>query len=98
MDILSKTAQTRELVRELEDERPIMLYPGNDFAMVTWKADKDMENEFYPHQIIQALRLSKPAIRRNYRFLPTLEGFFKIDNRLCLQVDSQKYSLRYMLS
>ena len=49
MDILSKTAQTRELVRELEDERPIMLYPGNDFAMVTWKADKDMENEFYPH-------------------------------------------------
>ena len=75
-----------------------MLCPGDDFSMVTWKVDDYMENEFYPHQIVQALRLTKPANKRKYQFIPTLLGFLKIEDRLCIEVVSQKYSLRYMLT
>ena len=98
MDILSKTAEPAELGVALEDGSPIMLYPWDDFSLVTWKADHDMECEFYPHQIVQALKFSKTAIKRRYRYIPTLLGFFKIENRLCLKLPSEKYSLRYMLA
>ena len=57
-----------------------------------------MKNELYPNQIVQAIRLTKPAFQKQYQYIPRLLGFFKIDDRLCLKVDSQKYSLRYMLA
>ena len=98
MDILSKTAEPFELGRTLEDESPIMLYPCDEFSMVTWKTNHDMENEFYPNQIVQALMLSKTATKRRYRFIPSLLGFYKIDDRLCLRLSCEQYSLRYMLA
>ena len=54
--------------------------------------------EFYPHQIVQALRLTKPAAIRHFRYIPKLMGFYVIDDRLCLQVTSQKYKLRKILA
>ena len=98
MAILRKTAEPLQIGKELEDESTIMLYPWDDFCMITWEATDDMAKEFHPHQIVQALRLTKPAHSRNFQYIPTLFGFHQIDDRLVLRVSSEKYSLRKMLA
>ena len=52
MDILSKTAEPMQIGRDLDDDSPLMLFPWDEHCLVTWKIDDDMENEFYPHQIV----------------------------------------------
>ena len=98
LEILKKTAEPLQLANALVDESPIMLYPCDESSYVTWKAEENMLYEFYPHQIVQALRLTKPATIRQYQFIPKLMGFYLIDDRLCLQVTSQKYKLRNILA
>ena len=70
------------------DKTPIMFYPWKNECLVTWKADEDMEHEFFPQQIAYALRLSNTAKKRNCRFLPTMLGFYKIENRIGILVAS----------
>ena len=71
-----------------------MLYPSDEFSLVTWRSEEDLDNEFYPYQITQAIRLTKDVARRHYTFIPAMQGLFKIKDRLALKVKSQKHSLR----
>ena len=52
MDILSKTAEPMQIGRDLDDDSPLMLFPWDEHCLVTWKIEDDLENEFYPHQIV----------------------------------------------
>ena len=98
MEILRKTAEPMEIHSDLPDESAIMLYPSDEFSLVTWRSEEDLDNEFYPHQIAQAIRLTKDAARRHAAFIPAMQGLFLIKDRLALQVTSQKHSLRKVLA
>ena len=98
MDIIRKMAEPWQIDRKLADDNEVMLYPCEEFCMVTWRADDYFEHEFTPHQIVQAIRLTKPKTKRKYRYIPTLLGLHMVDDRLCLRLSCQEYSLRYMLA
>ena len=94
LDVLRKTAEPLQLAGDLDGGLPRKFYHCNDYGFQTWRADDNFEKEFYPHEIVTAIRLTKPAHKRQYMFIPTLTGFYKINDRLCLQITCQKYRLR----
>ena len=98
MDILFKTAEIMQFDRKLEDDNPIVIYPCDEFSLVTWSAEDNIEKEMYPQQIAKAIRLTRSAEKKKYRYIPTHQGFYKIGMRLILMVSSQEYRLRYMLA
>jgi hypothetical protein len=72
LDILRKTAEPMQLGRDLDDHGPMAWFHCDDFSMLTWRSDDNFVREHYPHQIVQALRLTKNSNKRNYMFIPTL--------------------------
>ena len=75
-----------------------MLHTFHDAAVMSWSAEEDMNLEYFPHQIVQALRLTRPAKTKRYRLIPPLQHFFYANNRFCLQIGNDRFSLRYLLT
>ena len=88
MDILKKAAVPFEIDGRSEDHRPLLVDPQPEHALVSWSTKEDMNNEFFPDQIVKALRLTRPAFRKKYRFIPTLESFHLANDRLYVQMTS----------
>ena len=65
-----------------------MIWPCDEIAMVTWDAADDFEHEFFPYQIVQAIRLTRPALVKRYQFIPHFLGFQKYGNRVALRLAS----------
>ena len=98
MDILKKTAVPFQKDVGPDDHRPTLTETYNEADLVSWSTELDLKNEFFPHYIVLALRLTRPAYKKKYQYIPTLESFHLANDRLYLQISSQEYSLRYMLS
>ena len=88
MDILKKTAVPYQIEEGPEDHRPLMLEPNKEADLNSWSAKEDLDNEHFPHQIVLAIRLTKPAFNRKYKFIPEFQSFHTGNDRLYLQVSS----------
>ena len=89
MDILKKTATPIQVEKGPEDHQPLMVEYYNDHSLMSWRAAENMMDETFPHQIVQALRLTKQAVKRKYKYIPHFQYFLIANNRLYIQLSSQ---------
>ena len=64
MDHLKKTAEPWDVENKPEWDQPYMFYTFDELDLLCWSAKEDMKNEFFPHQIVLVLRLTRPAIKK----------------------------------
>ena len=62
MEFLKKIAESWDLEEDTEEHIPYQLHTDDDFDVLSWSAAEDMSYEYFPHQIVLVLRLTKPAI------------------------------------
>ena len=62
MELLKKIAESWDLEEDTEEHIPYQLHTDDDFDVLSWSAAEDMSYEYFPHQIVLVLRLTKPAI------------------------------------
>ena len=88
MNHLKKTAEHYDCEPEPGEVLPYNLTTYKDSDVLSWSAEEDMDLEFFPYQIVLAIRLTRPANKKRYKFIPTFERFFYANERLCLRVYS----------
>ena len=98
MDILKKLAVPMDTPEDPLEHTPYRFDRYDDADVMTWSASEDMDHEFFPHQIVLAIRLTRPTFQKKYKYIPEFESFFYTNDRLCIRLYSEKYTLRYMLA
>ena len=86
MDHLKKTAEDWDLTGNPDEPLPYMLHTYDNSAIMSWSTQEDMSLEYFPHQIIQALRVTGLAKSTRNKFVPILDCLFYRNDRLYVSV------------